>query len=246
MVKERYQNPVIGDTVKLRFLTLNHNEYTNVNSIEKVEIWRLDNEDPQDVTKRFLTETIDGANVQQDSTGQYSVNVELVDPLYCVGQYRDLWYTAFERYEAEECQVAPVEQMFDVVRDLWFTSPVPVVYDFQFAFQPNRLAKGSIQYLLVNVIPNVPRAADLQAYYQNMVVISPLYISIVQRCGDCLPPEEDLRTVADKELVEFREKTLGYYLLDTTEMNTGIYDVWFQLELAENVYVSPKSQLEIF
>jgi hypothetical protein len=244
--KERYQNPTIGDNLRLRMLTFNNNVYKNVHSIQKVEIYQLDNEDPTDVSKRRLVETIDGANVTQDSTGQYSILLELVDPLYCIGQYTDIWFMAFERYEEEECEIAPVEQYFEVVRDLWFTAPVPIVYDFSFTFQPNRIRHGSKQHLLVNVAPNVPRACDLQSYYLNLVVVSPLYISIAQRCGDCVPQEEDLRLVVDRKLVEFREKTLGYYFIDTTEWELGIYDVWFELDVAESVYVSPKSQLQIF
>jgi hypothetical protein len=126
------------------------------------------------------------------------------------------------------------------------TSPVPLVHDFTFTFRPNKLVQGSKQYLIVNVRPNVPHASELERYYLTLAINSPLHIYISQRCGPCAPAEEDLRIVVDGELVESREKCLGYYFLDTTEMDCGIYDVWFELELVDSLYISPKSQLQIY
>ena len=139
-----------------------------------------------------------------------------------------------------------IQQFFDIIPDLWYTTPIPVVYDFEFKFQPNRLRQGSRQYLIIEVIPNVPRASDLKTYYENLSIVSQISISIEQSCGPCLPKEEDLRLVVDCEPVPIREKRFAYYQLDTCEMDCGIYNVWFKLEFGENIYVSDKSQLQIY
>jgi len=38
-IKERYQNPSVGDVIKLRLLTYNGNSLSNLNKIEKVDIF---------------------------------------------------------------------------------------------------------------------------------------------------------------------------------------------------------------
>jgi len=57
---------------------------------------------------------------------------------------------------------------------------------------------------------------------------------------------EEKEIIIEDELVSFREKNLGYYLMDTTEMEEGIYNIWFKLEHGENIYVSEKNQVQIF
>jgi hypothetical protein len=246
MSKERFQTPNVGDTIKLRFLVLNSNQYKDVNAINKVEIIKVDDSDPTNQELWRVVEEIDGSFVTNDSEGQYSLNLELIDPTYVVGKYIDRWFVAFEQFEQDENEIAEINQMFEVVRDLWMTTPVPLVYDFSFTFKPNKIRKGSKQHLIIDVRPNVPTASEMQQYYMNLAVNSPIRISISQRCGDCVPMEEDLRLVVDCDLVELRELCRGFYFLDTTEMDLGIYDVWFQLEFAESVYVSPNFQLQIF
>jgi hypothetical protein len=61
-----------------------------------------------------------------------------------------------------------------------------------------------------------------------------------------LPQETDLRLLVDKADVTYREKKFGYYMLDTTDMEVAIYDVWFELDLGENTYISEKYQIQIF
>ena len=62
----------------------------------------------------------------------------------------------------------------------------------------------------------------------------------------CAPKEEDLRLVIDGATVEYREKCAGYYFLDTTEMDKGIFDVYFELEFGECTYISEKNQLQVY
>jgi hypothetical protein len=52
--------------------------------------------------------------------------------------------------------------------------------------------------------------------------------------------------VVDGENVSFREKRFGYYYLNTTELDVGIYDIWFELNYAENTFISDRSQLQIY
>jgi hypothetical protein len=227
-------------------LVYNNHQFSDVSYVEKVEIWKLDDHEPQNVSKRSLVQIVEGSFVSHDGDGRYSVEVFLEEPLYVIGKYVDIWHMAFASKDEEKFQIAQIDAAFEIARDLWFTTPSPIIYDFTFAFKPNRFMQGCKQHIIVNITPNVPTATDMQAYYANMATVSPLRISIAQRCGDCVPVEKDLRLVVDNELITYRERCLAYYFLDTTEMECGIYDVWFQLELGGNVYVSPKSQLQIF
>jgi len=238
-MKERYQNPVIGDQLKLRLFSYNSNNRANIDEIEKVEIYFLD---PAEMTEanpdgRRLIETLTAITTEE--TGLYSVEVALEDGEYVIGNYIDIWYCTVQS------QDLTISNEFAIFSDLWFTTPIPIIYDFNFFMRPNRLRKGTKRYLMIEVVPNVPGKSELAAYYQNLAIVSPIKISIQQQCGECLPVEDDLRMIADEEAVELREKCLGYYFLDTSEMDIGMYDVWFTIELGENVYISERQQLQI-
>jgi len=241
-IRERYQNPVGGDTINLRLFTYNSNNLANVTGVSKVDIYFLD---PTEVTEtnldgRRLVETI--TTITQESTGKYLIQLNLEEPKYCIGKYLDVWSLEFEN---EDCP-ASVENPFQIYPDLWYTTPIPVVYDFAFTFRPNRLRQGSKRYLIIEVTPNVPRGTDLARYYENLAIVADLNISIEELCGECVPVEEDLRLIVDNEPVDYREKRYGYFYLDTTDMDCAVYNVWFTLSLGENLYISDKSQLQIF
>ena len=241
--KERFQNPVVGDTITLRLFAYNSNSFQSFSSITKVEIYALDLEKTTDNPDgRRLVETIETDDVTLDATGQYSLSATLAQATYTIGQYIDVWTVEVEVGET----AATIENQFEVFPDLWFTTPIPVVYGFDFGFRPNKLRKDSKNYLIIEVSANVPKASDLERYYQNLAIVSPIRISIEQECGDCLPQEEDLRLIVECALVELREKSVGYYFLDTTDMNCGIYNVWFQMEFGDTVHISDKQQLQIF
>lgn len=241
---ERYQNPTAGDLVNLRLFVYNINALTDVKGVEQVDIYYLDpsektNENPEG---RRLVETRPGTDVLPVDTGSYVLPLQTMENKYVIGRYRDVWTLSVSDDEPTQ----RVEQFFDIIPDLWYTTPIPVVYDFSFKFQPNRLRQGSRQYLVIEVIPNVPRATDLKAYYENLAIVAQLSISIEQACGPCIPEEEDLRLIVDSEPVPIREKRFAYYQLDTSEMDCGIYNVWFTLEFGDNIYISEKNQLQIF
>lgn len=242
--KERFQNPTCGDTINLRLFTYNSNNRTDVQSITDVKIYVID---PTEVTAENpdglrLVETIDGADVVQEATGQYLVQVAATDPAYTIGDYRDAWAVVFED---NECAVGTVVNHFRLYSDLWFTTSIPPIYDFKFNFRPNRIRKGTKRYLLIEITPNVPRGADIQPYYENLAIVSDLRVSIEIACGDCVPAEQDLRLLVDRQLVDYREKCFGYYFLDTTEYDPGIYNIWFETAFGENVFISEKNSFQI-
>lgn len=242
--KERYQNPAISDTIKLRLFTYNSNNLADVTEIESVKIYHLDrNEISEDNPDgRTLIETIEGTAVTTEDTGTYLCEVELAELQYSIGDYIDVWTISV----SEDMPSQTVEQVFKVYPSLWYTTPIPIVFDFKFLFQPNKFRKGSKQYLIIEIVPNVPTAGDLRAYYENLAIVSDLKISIEQACGDCLPEEEDLRLVIDEESVDYREKRFGYYQLDTEDMDCGLYNIWFKLEIGGNTYLSDKYKLQIY
>jgi hypothetical protein len=243
-VKERSQNPVIGDDIKLRLFAYNSNNRANFSEIEKVEIFFLDphNVSAENPDGRTIVETINSENISTVDVGQYLITVTLESAKYVIGRYLDIWHVKVESDDS----IATVANTWQVYPDLWFTSPTVLVYDFNFSVRPNKIRKGSKRFLIVDVTPNVPKASDLARYYENLAIVSPLKISIEKECGSCVPEEEDLRMVVDKAEVELREKSVGYYFLDTSEMDEGVYNVWFELEFGESTFISDKLQIQIF
>lgn len=244
--KERTQNPNVGDQLTLRLFVYNGNARKNVAAVDKVEIYFLD---PTAVTTtntdgRTLVETIDGTSATLVELGQYSITFTATDPEYTIGSFLDIWTVEVETGQPK----STLEQKFRLIPDLWYTSPDPIVYDFSFGFRPNKLRNGSIRWLTIDVRPNVPTLPDLERYYTNLLIASPLKISIEMACVECMPAEEDLRLIVDKADVSFRKGCEGFYLLntETLEMDCGIYNVWFEMALGESKYISEKQQLQIF
>lgn len=244
MTKERYQNPSSGDLVNLRLFSYNSNNLADFKSIAKVEIYFLDETLMSDTNPdgRRLIDTFTGNVVQAVDTGTYLLQVDLAVEKYIIGKYLDIWtVTAVDNQPN-----STVVNVFQVYSALWYTTPIPIVYDFRFHFQPNKFRQGSRQYIRVEVNPNVPTAGDLRRYYENLAIVSDLKVSIKQNCGDCVPAEEDLRLIVDKQLVDYREKRVGFYQLDTCEMACGIYDIWFQLEFGGNIYIGDREHFQIY
>jgi hypothetical protein len=244
MAKERMQNPAVGDNINLRLFTYNSNNLADLSSISKVDIYYLDQTfvSADNPDGRRLVHEFDGSAVTAEDTGTYLLQVSLDENLYVIGRYIDVWTVNVSDDQPSE----HIEQVFDVYPKLWYSTPTPIVYDFNFHFQPNKLRKGSKQYLIIEIVPNVPTAGDLRKYYENLAIVSDLKISIEQACGDCVPAEDDLRLVVDAESVDYREKRYGFYKLDTTDMDCGVYHIWFQLDFGGNTYLSDKLHLQIF
>ena len=241
--KERYQNPAVGDNINLRLLTYNSNNLSDLHSIDSIEIYYLDSsivtaENPDGMR---LIDTFDGTAVTQVDTGTYLLNLP-TDVKYLIGTYYDLWTVTAEDGQPSHS----IRQKFEIYPNLWYSTPIPVVYDFDFRFKPNKLRKGSKQFVIIEIMPNVPTAGDLRAYYENLAIVSDLKISMQLNCGDCVKTETDLQLVIDEENVDYREKRYGYYKIDTEDMICGIYDIWFKLEFGGNVYISDRYNFQIY
>lgn len=248
MIKERNQNLVIGDEIKLRLFTYNSNHRQNVLNVEKVEIYYLDesSKTEENPEGRILIKTIEGSNVElveDNFGGHYSVDLSLEDQVFVIGKYIDVWNVVFNTNQS-----GTVTNEFRVIPDLWFASDLPIIYDFSFGFRPNRIRYGERKWINIDIIPNVPNASELKRYYVNLAISSPLKIYIEKTCGDCVPKEKDLRMIVDGELVQHRRGAEGSFFLDTEslEMECGIYNVWFEMEFGENKYISDNSQLQIY
>jgi hypothetical protein len=207
-IKERFQNPNCGDTVRLRLFSFNSNEKKNVYKINKIEIIKLDQEN----TLETIVKTIDYNEIQNPSDGEYYVDLNLNKEEFVIGNYLDKWEIQFE--ESEDCAVNNVNNFFQILPSIWFTSSGPNIYDFNFRFKPNKMVLGSKKYLVIEINPITPRVEDIEKYYANIAVTSQLRINIEKNCGNC--PAEERETIIENELVGFREKNLGYYLLDTS------------------------------
>lgn len=245
VLKDRYQNPVIGDIVRLKLFVLNSNMSAELTSINNIKIYYLDRNQVSCANPdgRVLIETVSGATVVNPAQGEYYLDLFLNPALYTeTGRYIDQWEVVFQPGDP----LGNLDHLFQVYPDLWYTTPIPIVYDFSFYFQPNKIRHGSKKFIEIEIIPNVPRATDLCAYYENLAISAQLFLYISQRCGDCIPCEEDLRLVVDREPVPYREKNRGYYRIDTSNFDCGIYDIWFELDFGGNVYISDKNQLQIF
>ncbi len=246
MIKQRYQNPVLNDTVSLKLFVYNGNNLADVVSVDGVNIYICD---PAEITMenpigKRLVATLDPDDVVRDDTGTYHIDVLLESPLYTTGKYTDEWILTVD----SDLPAQTIENEFKVYTQLWYTTPIPIVYDFAFDFQPNKIRQGSKQYLRIKVTPNVPRASDLKRYYENLAIVGDVKVSLEQKCGPCVPQDPDLRLIIDEESVCYKEKCYGYYLLDTDalELDCGIYAVWFTLCVGDNKYISDSMNLQIF
>jgi hypothetical protein len=244
--KTRNQNPVVGDTINLKLISRNSNNLCDLFNIDHVDIVRIDCSPVCDGEKKEIKEvivqTIPGTSVERCSEGTYDIDLVTSAPEYIIGNYHDVWYVT---YKEGDVQVAH-RQDFKINPDLWVLSSTPVVYSFDFRFSPNRIRQGSKKWLIIKIVPNVPRATDLQRYYENIAISADLKISIEQNCGQCMPSEQDLRLIVDEEPVTERDKVFSYFQIDTTEWDCGLYNVWFELDFAGNIEISPKQQFQVF
>jgi len=248
MAKERSQNPVIEDELNLRLFTYNSNQRQNVQEIESVQIFKLDetfitedNPEGRVLVAEFLTGSVE--EVSDPLGGHYKISFILESELYTIGNYLDVWNVRFSANQS-----GTVTNAFTVLADLWYAADMPIVYDFSYGFRPNRIKKGEKRWLTIDVIPNVPRASDLEKYYTNLALSSPITISIEKSCGNCVPKEKDLRIVVEDQDIDYRRDSEGYYFLDTDTLNMdcGIYNVWFKLNFGENTFISDNIQLQVY
>ncbi len=249
IIKQRNQNPAVGDTVALKLIAFNSNLQVDVSSIDRIEIYKLDQAScsPTNKDGRVLVATIDGTDVTVDGTGCYTYNLVLPGPLYTIGKYLDVWYIS----PRDGDPLLPIENRFEVYSDLWYFSTIPAVYSFDFQFQPNMIRSGSKKWLTIKITPNIPRATELERYYMNLAISSNLLINIENNCSPCPPTDcSSPSLIVEDDVVSVRDKVFGFYFLDTSEdgldLDCGIYNVWFKLSYGESLDISPKMQMQIY
>lgn len=250
MAKEKYENPTLGDTVRLRLYVYNSNAMTSVKVFRSIAIYLLDpfNKSEQNIDGRTLITQIATTTITQQSVGNYYVDLVLnSSDDFVLGDYIIQWNLIFEN--DPDCP-SIIEDKFTIYSRNWATSDLPLIHSFDFKFSPNRFVKNSKQYLIVKIIPKAQNADTLSRYYANMAVSSGLTVSISERCGPCNNVDED-DFILENEPVEIRERGTGYVLLDMREDNDlglecGLYNIFFTLEFGNTVHVSPVSQFEIY
>ena len=130
--KERYQNPAVGDLLNLRLFSYNSNNFADFDSIEKIDIYYLDRaeitEDNPD--GRRLVETFTDSAVTIEAVGNHLLPITLDENEYVIGRYLDIWTVKGRSDQPSQT----TEQLFEIYPDLWYTTPMPIVYDFSFHF----------------------------------------------------------------------------------------------------------------
>ena len=245
MVKYRGMVVNTGDTLRLGFCSFNNGLTNPAGGVTQVAIYQIDaveRTDSNPLGKSLVTTITEG--IINDSDGRYHVDIQLNYPQYVVSRYEDIWTSVFD-IGGEPCQS---DFEFKISPPIWFTDTMPLVHDFNFNFMPNRVVKGSRKWLELKVEPNLPHGSDKRRYYENVVLGGELYVSLYAKCGDCLPKEEGLRLLVDRELVVEREGCRSWWLLDTTDdqVPCGIYDLRMELDLGENIYISEALPLQIY
>ena len=134
-VKERFQNPVIGDTVNLRLITYNSNAAADVEEIIKVEIFFLDPENKTNANPdgRRLIKEFKGTDVVIEDTGEHLLVVEIEEPCFTIGTFIDIWTLNARSTLPQQT----VEQCFRIYPDLWYATPT-----LQLSLSTQQVQKG--------------------------------------------------------------------------------------------------------
>lgn len=245
MIKERFQNPTCGDNISLRLFTYNTNDKQNIESISKVEIYvsEYDLKSTTNPEGLRLVQTIDGSEVINNAIGEYYIQFLIENPIYTIGTYKDVWYVKFDSLNCNETKIS---NEFKVLSDVWFADTDVPIYDFNFSVQPTKIKKGTKRYLIIKTLPNLKQGSSILPYYENLALSSDLKVSIEIECGNCVPQEQDLRLIVDKKLVNYKEKNSAYFFIDTEEYQEGVYNIWFELNFKNNVFISDKLSFQIF
>ena len=166
-MKERFQNPALGDDIRLRLFTYNSNDRADIDEILSVDIYVLEPQEVSDTNPdgRRLVTSIYPPDIQREEVGQYAVVFNLESPTYTIGNYLDVWTLQLET----DGDTMSVTNGFIIYPSLWYTDVKPIVYDFSFNVRPNRFRKGSKRFLIIGIYPNVPKGTDLVRYYENLL-----------------------------------------------------------------------------
>ena len=262
--KERDQNPVENDIIRLRLYTFNSNLPVDIYQFNTVETYLLDKNSITEENRdgRILIESLNVQWIVHEGTGSYFIDIpheplsttgDPVPLVYSIGNYIDVW--SFTPDPSRDAQT--IENHFKIWPSLWYSSPTPIIYDWTFFFRPNRIRKGSRQNILVEAHSNAPRATEMEAYYVNLASAmanlnsnngnDTFTVTMEQKCGYCLPAERDLRIVLEDAPIMYRGNDgYGYFFLDTTDMEPGVYSLTFTLNMGGNTFVSPEENFQIY
>ncbi len=256
MIRERYQNPIVGDTVRLKSFIYNSNVKDNVSSISSIDVFFLDPDriSPSNPDGRILMASFSSAQVSNPSIGEYYVDLVTNGSDFRVGSYIDRWNIVFESTDQNP---GVIENKFNLYRDLWYVSPEPIIYELGFDYEPHKIFRLSKKYIRVDIEVYAPDEDIKANYYYYLLTLSQIYVRIVQDEGDGYDPVDTSKNVLyDWSLVHYRETTRGYYLLDTTvdprpwrlnqPWGLGIYLVQFKANLGETIQLSPQFRLQIY
>lgn len=256
MIRDRFQSPIVGDTVRLKTFVYSSNERSNVSSIDSVEIYYLDEtqKTPSNPRGKILIETLAPSKITNVSAGTYQLEIQTNPVDYRVGDYIDQWNIQFESGDLRQ---GIVENEFHIYRDLWITSDKPLIYDIGFNYSPHRIIQGSSKYIRVDLEPFVPNATTMEKYYYYINSIANISMSISQDEGegyDRYNPSNNVLFMWRQ--VHHIEGTSGFFFLDTRidprpqlngkPMPNGIYLVQFRTILGESTYLSPQFRLQIY
>lgn len=256
MIKERGQNPTLGDTILLRLLTYNSNALADVYEIEKVEIFFKDphqriESNPQG---EILVSTIPGDEVIRTSEGNYLVKLETDQTNFRIGDYIDRWTIRFKEMDD---RVGVINKEFDIYRDLWYTSTQPIVYEVAFSYQPTRVIQGSRKYLRTDLKIYAPNKTQVDDYYYYLKTLNNVKIKIWLYEGKELDLKDPQRNIMLNWVqTSYRDGNIAYYLLDTSidpRINgtcgpwpLGVYKVQFRADLGETIHLSNPYTLQVY
>lgn len=256
MIKERTQNPVLGDTINLRLFSYSSNTLSDVYRVKSVKIFYLDHDQRTENNPdgRVLIRTVAEPDIQNPSDGEYLLPLITNETEFRVGSYIDRWEILFEDTDNRD---GVIENSFHIYRDLWYTSEKPIIYDIGFNFQPYRLVQGCRKHLRVDLEIFAPEEDIIDKYYYYLLTLADIQLRIVQDEGVGYEEvETDKNVVLNWTTVDFRENTTGYYRIDTSAdprphragkpWGTGIYLVQFRATLGGNLYLSQKFRIQIY
>lgn len=258
-IKERYQSPVLGDTLNLDFYSYNNNSLTSVNELGNIEVYFLDKTQLSDNNPngKRIKLIITPNNITELSTGHYRAQINLDDNLFEIGDYIDVWNIKFNDYDSTFYKV---ENQFRIHTDLRETHDRPFVYDVSWSFNPKKIILYSRRYLKIAFKPSIHddigrkyiNESLIDRFYFNLKNTQNLFIKIelIEGCDyneDCL--YANIITDPEWDRVEIRGDNEAYYLIDSTEdegiYNLGIYSVQFKILIGGQEIISPKFYLQI-
>lgn len=256
MIRERRENPVIGDTINLRVFTYSSNSRADIYQMDSVNIYYLDKEQATEANPegRVHITSIPANQIFHPSQGEYQVVLKTNPVDYRVGTYIDRWEGLFE---IDDSRPGVIENYFNIYRDLWYTSPIPLVYEIGFVYSPTKILSGSKKYIRTDIEIYTRDKSIVEQYYYYLRGLQSIQFRLTLDEGpDYDPVVSENNIIQDWAPMSFAEDRTAYFLLDTSidprpsrsgrPLPLGIYLIQFKAALGETVHLSPKFRLQIY